>query len=150
RCAFNYAMLLQQNGCQAAAISALAPIFPSNVNDRERAGGNLMETNRNYRNRAAQRIASSYAHRLNFPMMYYWKWQAYWKYPFQSWGGTFSMEAHAAASWELLWASLLAGPLSILVNMICFPFRCWFLWIGVPLAVASWRHRTHTRSWLTD
>ena len=125
--AFNQGALLREAGYGQAAAKVLLGLIESDVNDQD-PGGNLMETYRNYRNRAARLIADSYRDRGNLPMLYYWRYKTAQLYPYQSWCGTCLESYRWEETTDLLLGSIQAGPIFFVANLIIFPGRNWFLW----------------------
>ena len=127
---FNQAYLLREDRRPAAAIAAIAPIFDSNVNDRDR-GPHLMEAYRNYRHRSARLVADAYRDQWNYPAAWLWDWRAAEKYRYRSWCGTCRMGEQRRSFWRLAKASVAAGPIPCIFNFTAAPVRNWRFWVGI-------------------
>jgi tetratricopeptide (TPR) repeat protein len=108
---FNVGSILQQQTKYDEAIAEYKKIFPSAVNDRD-VGAHMMETNRNYRNKAAWQISRCSAAKGDHKAALDWALAARDKYPFSSWCGTCSAQEEERTANEIVRLMFAAGKIA--------------------------------------
>jgi len=139
---YNQGVKLQQAGYPSAARAKFNEILSSRLNDRE-PGATLMETNRNYRHRAAVMIAVGYRSEFVYPLAYRWQLRAADSYPYWSWCGTCSSFEVNRESRRMVGDAFLCGPVFLIGHCLLHPIRTWPIWaVGVIGLFALYRRRS--------
>jgi tetratricopeptide (TPR) repeat protein len=138
-------------GRYADAIAEFEKILTSDVDDKE-PGGELMETNRNYRHRSCLRIAGCYAALGDNQKSLEYALLAKHKHPYTTWCGTCAQEAHAELNNYIVNRAIAAGDYGVLLRVLPETefFWQWLKMGGLGLlvaitAVALWRRKVRRR-----
>lgn len=126
------------------AIEAFLALIGSDVDDRD-PGEHIMETNRNYRHRAALEISRCYEAQANYAEAYRWTVRARDDHRFVSWCGTCQEQSARALSKRLDYLAARAGGALLARHAVSsgFLWRLWYVWgtALAALALASWLWR---------
>ena len=109
----NLALLESNRGRFDSAISYFEEVLNSHPNDKE-AGGNLMQTNRNYSHNAALGISECYEREGRFGSALKYAWLAKTRYTFYSWCGTCASSERMYLNRRIAYLSIRASRMHLL------------------------------------